>query len=234
MENFFRAIILFGLVALVMLVANAASAVQYSQVDWGAEFDWSDVGCSNAVQLTQIDWGAKRGEWSAVGGCDIHDRCLVISNCTSGNVSHRNVARPQISSKVYKLEKKNRKPIKVVNKIRSGGRELDMDDPKAYAKFWEASLEEQKRYPLTLRRKFVHTRRARKLRAEYDEWRKKNPNRPPPPLNPRQEPYTEEEKAILGTDDRRLTRGEIMASTRDGKVSNQSKIGNKTINLEVR
>ena len=150
------------------------------------------------------------------------------------NAASAKPSRPQISSKVYKLEKKNRKPIKVVNKIRSGGRELDMDDPKAYNKFWEASLEEQKKYPLTLRRKFVHTRRARKLRAEYDEWRKKNPNRPPPPLNPRQEPYTEEEKAILGTDDRRLTRGEIMASTRDGKVSNQSKIGNKTINLEVR
>lgn len=153
---------------------------------------------------------------------------IFIANAASAKPS-----RPQISSKVYKLEKKNRKPIKVGNKIKSGGKEFDLNDSKAYDKFWSASLEEQKKYPLTLRRRFVHTRRARKLRAEYDEWRKKNPDRPPPPLNPKREPYTEEEVAILGTNDRRLTRGEIMSSTKDGKVSNQSKIGNKVINLEV-
>lgn len=153
---------------------------------------------------------------------------IFIANAASAKPS-----RPQISSKVYKLEKKTRKPVKVGNKIKSGGKEFDMNDSKAYDKFWSASLEEKKKYPLTLRRKFVHTRRARKLRAEYDEWKKKNPNRPPLPLNPKQEPYTDEEKAILGTDDRRLTRGEIMASRKDGKVSRQSKIGNKVINLEV-
>ena len=142
-------------------------------------------------------------------------------------------SRPQISSKVYKLEKNNRKPIKVDNKIKSAGREFDMNGLKDYDKFWAASLEEKQKYPLTIRRKFVHTRRARKLRAEYDEWRKKNPNRPPPLLNPKKEPYTDEEKAILGTEDRRLTRGEIIASRKDGKVSKQSKIGNKVINLEV-
>lgn len=153
---------------------------------------------------------------------------IFVANAASAKPTH-----PQLSSKIIRIEKKARKPIKVGNKIKSGGREFDMNDSKAYDKFWSASLEEQKKYPLALRRKFVHTRRARKLRAEYDEWRKKNPNRPPPPLNPRQEPYTEEEKSILGTNDRRLTRGEIMSSEKNGKVSNQSKIGNKVINLEV-
>lgn len=149
------------------------------------------------------------------------------------NAASAKPTRPQLSSKVIRIEKKVRKPVKVGNKIKSGGKEFDMNDSKAYDKFWSASLEEQKKYPLTLRKKFVHTRRARKLRAKYDECRKKNPNRPPPPLNTKREPYTDEEKAILGTDDRRLTRGEIMASMKDGKVSKQSKIGNKVINLEV-
>ena len=229
MENFFRAIILFGLVALVMLVANAASAVQYSQVDWGAEFDWSDVGRSNAVQLDQIDWGAKRGEWSAVGGCDIHDRCLVISNLTSGNVSHRNVARPQISSKVYKLEKKTRKPIKVDNKVRFEGKEFDSNDPKLYEKFWSSPLKEQRKYPRLLRIKFVETKR-------YRRFLKQNPPRkdhPIPPMPP-DFPYEGDEWALTKGDKRGFTRGQKLQATKYGKVSNQSKIGNKTINLEVK
>ena len=152
------------------------------------------------------------------------------------NAASAKPSRPQISSKVYKLEKKNRKPIKVVNKIKSGGRELDMDDPKAYNKFWEASLEEQKKYPLTLRRKFVHTRRARQMRANEEKLRAKNPKEfvKQKRIKSRRVPYTKEEVDILGTDDLRLTVGEKLASTRNGKVSNQSKIGNKTINLEVK
>ena len=149
------------------------------------------------------------------------------------NAASAKPMRPQLSSKVIKLEKKVRKPIEVGNKIKSGGKEFDSNNSKAYNEFWAASMEEKKKYPLTLRRKFVHTRRARKLRAEYEKFRKENPHRPPPPLNPKKEPYTEEEVMILGTSDRRLTVGEIMASRKDGKVSNQSKIGNKVINLEV-
>lgn len=196
--------------------------------------------------LTNVDWNAK-GNWSAVGKCGEHDNC----NLTSGFVSHRICSpegktirevrvfpdnmqtRPNVGSKVIRLEKKAKKPIKYGVVIWHEWREFDMNDSKMHDEFWAASLEEQKKYPLTLRRKFVHTRRARKLRAEYDEWRKKNPDRPPPPLNPKQEPYTDEEKAILGTDDRRLTAGEKLSCVRNGKFSNQSKIGNKVINLEV-
>lgn len=156
---------------------------------------------------------------------------VFIANAASAKPS-----RPQISSKVYKLEKKNRKPIKVGNRFRSGGKEFDMNDPKAYDKFWSASLEEQKKYPLTLRRKFVHTRRARRMRAEEEKLRAKNPKEfvKQKRVNPTKVPYTKEEIEILGTDDRRLTAGEKLSIAINGKVSKQSKIGNKVINLEVK
>lgn len=156
---------------------------------------------------------------------------IFVANAASAKPS-----RPQISSKVYKLEKKNRKPIKVDNKIKSAGREFDMNGLKDYDKFWAASLEEQKKYPLTLRRKFVHTRRARRMRAEEEKLRAKNPKEfvKQKRVNPTKVPYTKEEIEILGTDDRRLTAGEKLSIAINGKVSKQSKIGNKVINLEVK
>lgn len=211
-EIFFRIITILGLIAIVIFIANAASA----------------------VQLNQIDWDAK-SEWSSVGHCGIHDRCLLISNLTSAVESHRSFARPQLSSKVIRIEKKVRKPIKVISEFKSGGKKFKQKDLKNSAKFWAASLDEKKKYPLSLRRKFIHTRRGIEMRAKFNEWRKKREKtgkRPPPPIKPR--PYTKEEIEILGTHSRRMTRGEIIYNTRNGKVSNQSKVGNKVINLEVK
>lgn len=213
LETFFRIITIFGFIALVVFVANAASATQLNEIDWDAKF-----------------------EWSSVGHCGIHDRCLLISNLTTGVESHRSFARPRISSKVIRIEKKERKPIKVGNKIKSGGKEFDKNDPKAYDKFWTLSLEEQKKYPLTLRRKFIHTRRARRMRAEEEKLRAKNPKEfvKRKRVNPTKVPYTKEEIEILGTDDRRLTASEKLSPVKSGKVSNQSKIGNKVMILEVK
>lgn len=213
LEIFFRIITVFGLIAIAVFVANAASA----------------------VQLNQIDWDAK-AEWSSVGHCCIHDRCLLISNLTSGVETHRSFARPQLSSKVIRIEKKARKSVKVSNKVKSGGKEFDMNDSKAYDNFWTLSLEEQKKYPLTLRRKFVHTRRARQIRAEEEKLIAKNPKESVKRkrVNPTKVPYTKEEIEILGTDDRRITASEKLSTVKSGKVSNQSKIGNKIMNLEVK
>lgn len=226
LETFFRIITVFGFIAIVVFIANAASAVQYGQVDWGAEFDLSDVGRSSDARLNQIDWGAKRGEWSDVGGCDIHDRCLVITNRTSGVVTHRSFARPQISSKVYRLEKKKRKPIDVESKIKIEGREYDPNDRKLEEKFWELPLEEKRKYPMILRKRFINAKRKR----EYEEAQKKNPDRAPQPLPP----YDEEEMSILRSDNRKPSMAIQLDGKRYGKVSDRSKIGNKVINLEVK
>lgn len=136
--------------------------------------------------------------------------------------------RPLLSSKAIRIEKKVRKPIKIGNKVKSGGKEFDVNDSKLYDKFWSLPLEEQLKYPRLLRNKFVQTRR-------YRRFLKQNPPRkgyPMPPMPPGF-PYEGNEWALTKGDKRGWNHGQKLQATKNGKVSNQSKIGNKTINLEV-
>lgn len=78
---------------------------------------------------------------------------------------------------------------------------------------------------MLLRKRFINAKRKR----EYEEEQKKNPDRAPKPLPP----YDAEEMAIIKSDDRRPSKAIRLDGVKFGKVSSQSKIGNKTINLEV-
>lgn len=163
LETFFRTITIFGLIAIVIFIANAASAKP---------------------------------------------------------------SRPQISSKVIRIEKKKRKPINIESKIKIEGREYNPNDRKLEEKFWELPLGEKRKYPMILRKRFINAKRRR----EYEEAQKKNPNRAPQPLPP----YDEEELSILRSDNRKPSMAIQLDGKRYGKVSGQSKIGNKVINLEVK
>lgn len=134
--------------------------------------------------------------------------------------------RPYLSSKVVRLEKKIRKPINIESKIKIEGREYNPNDRKLEEKFWELSLEEKRKYPMLLRKRFINAKRKR----EYEEAQKKNPDRAPQPLPP----YDEEEMAIIKSDKRNPSKAVRLDGIKFGKVSNQSKIGNKVINLEVK
>lgn len=161
-------------------------------------------------------------------------RAIVISGVIAivifvANAASAKPTRPQLSSKVIRIEKKTRKPIKVDNKIKFEGKEFDSNDPKLYDNFWSLPLEEQRKYPRLLRIKFVETRR-------YRRFLKQNPPRkdhPIPPMPP-DFPYEGDEWALTKGDKRGFTRGQKLQATKYGKASSQSKIGNKTINLEVR
>lgn len=142
------------------------------------------------------------------------------------NTASAKPTRPQLSGKVIHLKQKSKRPIKSESKVKVKGREFDLTDNKLEEKFWAASLEEKRQYPMLLRKRFVQWRRARIAKEEQ----KKNPNRAPQPLPP----YDEEELAILKSDKRNPSRAVQLDIKKYGKVSNQSKIGNKTINLEVK
>lgn len=147
---------------------------------------------------------------------------IFVANAASAKPS-----RPQISSKVYRLEnKKKRKPIDVESKIKIEGREYDPNDRKLEEKFWELPLEEKRKYPMILRKRFINAKRRR----EYEEAQKKNPNRAPQPLPS----YDEEEMSILRSDNRKPSMAIQLDGKKYGKVFGQSKIGNKVINLEVK
>lgn len=149
---------------------------------------------------------------------------ILVASAASAKPSSAN-KRPPLTSKVVKLEKKIRKPINMESKIKIEGREYNPNDRKLEEEFWKLSLEEKRKYPMILRKRFINAKRKR----EYEEEQKKNPNRAPKPLPP----YDEEEMAIIKSDKRNPSKAVRLDGMKHGKVSNQSKIGNKVINLEV-
>lgn len=132
---------------------------------------------------------------------------------------------PIVGGKFVRLEKKVRKPIACERKARFGGRDFNLNDRKLEEKFWELSIEEKRKYPMLLRKRFINAKRKRR----YEESRKKDPNRAPQPLPP-----YDEEMAIIKSDKRNPSNAVRLDGIKFGKVSSQSKIGNKVINLEVK
>lgn len=171
-ETFFRLIVIFGLIATVVFIANAASVKVFN-------YDW----------LPYIP------------------------------------TPPIVGSKYIRLDKKGRKPIECERKARFGGTYFNLNDRKLEEKFWELSIEEKRKYPMILRKRFINAKRKR----GYEESQKKNPNRAPQPLPP----YDEEEMAIIKSDKRNPSKAVRLGGIKFGNVSNQSKIGNKVINMEV-